>query len=518
MDFLRTFAYLNRTESFPGFCKYMIPTFKFTWFHDYMMERIDSNIRTKRARLIIKMPPQHGKTLIAGVLLSAYIFGRFPEKKNLYTSYGEKIAGKMAADTFNMIVSKRYQEIFPDAKVKTLLTDEEMRKRKNRKKQKALEWVNVNSERGEFKADSIWGAIASYSADNIIVDDYFKNMEEADSPVLRDKLWDIFFGVIQARSQTETNILVFCTPWHTDDLIGRLEHYNKYLRKEGAPKWEIIEFPAEVVEEITNDYDKRKMGDFLWPEERLHLYYEAMANPKTWNAEYLLKPLNQGGVLFQREWFIPFDTYPNNHSKILISVDTNFNKRAKKGDKCAITVWKEVKGHYYLVEFFNRRVDFIETVREVERLMSKYPDYWAVVVELKANGAALVDLLRQKWQRIIDFDPANNTKLQRAEATVPLFYESRIHVPSVNLYPEINIYLKELLSFTGVNNNEEDNLVDSSTQALLTFMKFCRVVIEATHYGIKSPNYNLLYNKPQILERNTYDVPKLQSSKFLPFG
>lgn len=151
--------------------------------------------------------------------------------------------------------------------------------------------------------------------------------------------------------------------------------------------------------------------------------------------------------------------------QVYISIDTNFTNTAKHGDDCGITVWGVNSYRYYLLNFYNAKYNFIELKNKVIELIKIYPNYTAILVELKANGSALVDELNQYFPRVYGIDPKNKSKLQRAQYVLDEFANHRVFVPTKQLQPRIDFYIEQLCQFTGQKDGVDD-LVDSTTMFL----------------------------------------------------
>ena len=124
------------------------------------------------------------------------------------------------------------------------------------------------------------------------------------------------------------------------------------------------------------------------------MYAEYKTDIRAWRALCQQEPLDEKGLIFQRDYFHQYEQLPE-IQQVYISIDTNFTKTAKHGDDCGITIWGTNNHRYYLLDFYNAKYNFIELKNKVVDLIKIYPNYVGILVELKANGAALVDELNQ---------------------------------------------------------------------------------------------------------------------------
>jgi phage terminase large subunit-like protein len=426
-------------------------------------------------------------------MLIPYIFGMFPEKKTAYATYSQPRADETASAVKEIIGSDMYREIFPDAQLRTNADDGVTSTKKRSKKDSRNQFSNVKSTRGEVKFIGVGGSLTGFSGDILLADDLYKDELEAASEVIRSNRWHWFKSAFITRQQGNSLMIVLSTRWHRDDIIGRLMYYNEHERPARVTTWDIVAFPDVYDEgEYIPDYDPREPGVPLWKARpgMEEIYLEAAAlDYHSYLALYRQKPPISRGSLFQKEHLQEYRQIPPRWDKIVISIDTNYNAKSKNGDDCAFTIWGEYNRNLYLIEFINKRFDFVQTCEVLAKLIEKYPDYWAVLIEAKANGQALIDIFQRKFSRIIGFDPEGKSKRQRAEMALPLFYEGKIFVPHFSLCPSIHVYLEQMLAFTGELKNERDDLVDSTVQCLIWFDRVLRI-IRLTGDPIKSITRN----------------------------
>lgn len=460
-------------KDFASYCFDMMPDgfnsggIQIAWrdFHVQLMDEAMWNLLKGRGRTLLEMPPQHGKSLIYGVLLPSYIFSHYPDKTILYCTYNDDRASEIARDVKEIILSDKYQTLFGHkGNIGTSNLDISKSKRKVTKDTTCV-FNNIHG-RGKFKAISIYGNATGNPGDVIIIDDYFQGFGEANSKNKREKLYRTYTTCIHSRLQANSVMFVFATRWHRDDLIGRIMHIDSQRENK---IWNLFRLPDYKDDESTSHYDKRKIGEPLiaeleWKykearEEYIHHDYMAL---------YRQIPPLEAGTLFKRNWFNLYHHYinPTEFSRILISIDTNYNKHAKQGDDCAITVWGEsVNNKYYLLEYVAERFDIIETKEQIYKLINKYPSYNAILIENKSNGQPIIDELSANINKIIAYEPAGTNKYQRATLALPYFRAGDIYIPSARLLPNIEAYISQLIDFTG-NNKEKDDLVDSTVMAI----------------------------------------------------
>ena len=253
------------------------------------------------------------------------------------------------------------------------------------------------------------------------------------------------------------------TRWHQRDLTGQV--MKSSIQRDGSDQWEVIEFPAIL-----------PSGRSVWPEfwslEELEALRSELPAAK-WSAQYQQDPTAEEGALVKREWWQVWgEDRPPACEFIIQSWDTAFLKK-ETADYSACTTWgvfykdDEDEGtmapNLILLDAYQERLEFPELKKRAYRLWEEYdPD--AFVVESKAAGAPLIFELRQMGIPVSEFSPSRgNDKIARVNAVADLFASGNVWAPETRWAEEV------IEQFAAFPNAEHDDLVDSSTQALLRF-------------------------------------------------
>lgn len=271
--------------TFSDFKQRVQPSYQQLAFHraiDYHLEMvadyIESRGRTGIGRLIINIPPRHGKTLTTSQLFPAWLLGRMPWARIIMAGYGTKLPKKSSRYVRNMIRTRAYQSIFPNVAV----ADDSA---------SATEWEIANMSGGVLAA-GVGAGITGYGGNLLLVDDPIRSRSDAESATKRDRLkdwWnDDFFTRLEEPGGA---VIVMCTRWHFDDLAGWL------LAGEDAHEWTHLRLPA-LAEE--NDPLGRTPGEALWEEKmgRDKLLKMQAANPYGFASLYQQTPIPRGAGLF----------------------------------------------------------------------------------------------------------------------------------------------------------------------------------------------------------------------------
>ena len=328
--------------------------------------------------------------------------------------------------------------------------------------------MEVQGHEGGIITRGIMSGITGNAGDLILIDDPVKNRQEADSQVYRDRLWEEWENSIMTRTQAGTKIILIQTRWHEDDLAGRVIAREKYV--------EVVNIPVEAEE---NDILGRAVGDALCPEigkdnKWLQDFKQRYQEGKrAWNALYMGRPTSAEGNIFKREWWKYYTKLPEKLPLIGISVDATF-KDSDTSDFVAIEVWGKLNGDYYLLDLIKKRMDFPETLKAIRHMASKYPQKHSILVEDKANGSAIISMLRHEIEGIIPITP-QESKVARANAITGIVESGNVYLPE---YADFTgEFVEEFASFP---NGAHDDLVDACTQFINKFKFFSADYIEDT--------------------------------------
>lgn len=269
------------------------PNYDPQWFHKEVARALEAVERGEIKRLLIEMPPRHGKTEEVSVKFPAWVLGRHPDWPIINAAYSSELSEKSSSVCRELVRSERYAQIFPLLKVK------DDTKAKNF-------WQVEQGERdamdhiagGGYQAVGVGGAATGFGAKILIVDDPVKNREEADSETMRQKVWEWYSSVARTRLEKDGAVILIMTRWHEDDLAGRCLATGQH--------WHRIRYPA-VADE---DEAVRKKGDALWPKKYPVAALEdirADVDERTWYALYQQNPRKSSEKMsFDPAWFPTF--------------------------------------------------------------------------------------------------------------------------------------------------------------------------------------------------------------------
>lgn len=440
-----------------SFTAYTMNDFIVNWHHRILCAYLDAFAAGKIKRLMVFMPPRHGKSEIISRRFPAYMLGRDPDCKIVLASYAASLANAMNIDVQTNMESSAYQTIFPESRIwqKGMELAGRIPKRTN-------EYFEMVGRKGSLKTVGVGGGLTGFGYDRGIIDDPLKNREEADSETTREAIWQWYTSVFNTRHNTEdAGVCILQTRWHEDDLAGRAQ---EKLEAEG---WKFLILPALSTEEsLDSKYDIRTELDIpLWPE-RYGLGYlnnQRNTNSRDWAALFQQTPYTEGGMIIKKHWWRFWDHLPK-FDQQLISVDCAF-KGNENNDFVSIQVWGRRGPDKYLIDRVKEKMDFIETKNAVIAMRSKHPRARMVLIEDKANGPALMAALKNRVSGLVPFDP-KTSKEARVHSVTPQIEGGNCYLPNPEIYSWVEDFIDECAKFP---NAKHDDDVDAMSQALIKF-------------------------------------------------
>lgn len=302
-------AALARRE-FKDFVQYTKPDYQFNWHHISICDKLNEFSRGSIKKLMIFVPPQHGKSELATRRYPAFQLGVKPTSKIAICSYSDTLAKSFNRDIQRIIDDTSYHEVFPD----TYLNESNVvstAKGTYLRNSDIFETVNYG---GFVKTVGVGGSLTGTPVDIGIIDDPFKDREEAMSVRIREKVYSWYTDVFKTRLDNHSKQLLIMTRWHEDDLAGKI------LADETG--WEVVKYQA--IKERETEGDPRQIGDVLWPgkhslERILHV---KKTNPYTFNSLYQQEPKASSESLVIPVW----DEYTDDpgYQKV-IAIDFGFS-------------------------------------------------------------------------------------------------------------------------------------------------------------------------------------------------
>ena len=437
-------------QNFLDFVKSMWPAFIEGEHHKIMANAFERVANGELKRLIVNMPPRHTKSEFASYLFPAWFLGKYPEKKIIQTAHTAELAVGFGRKVRNLISNDDYQKIFKGVELSS--------------DSKAAGRWNTNKG-GDYFAIGVGGAVTGKGADVLVIDDPHSEQEAAVGQYntdVYDKVYEWYTSGPRQRLQPGGAIIIVMTRWSKRDLTGQI--IKNSIQKEGAGEWEVIELPAIL-----------PSGNALWPgfwkQEELESLKAELPVSK-WNAQYQQNPTSEEGALIKREWWQEWTQSQLPECEAIIqSWDTAFLK-TQRADYSACTTWGifnwpdedgQTIPNLILLDSFKEKLEFPDLKR------AAYDKYWEwepdqMIIEAKAAGSPLIFELRAMGIPVTEFTPSRGQdKIARVNAVTDLFASGVVWCPPTRWAEEV---VEECASFP---SGDHDDLVDSTTQALLRF-------------------------------------------------
>jgi len=359
-----------------------------------------------RRRLLVSMPPQHGKSRTTSVLTPAWFLGNNPHAGVLLASYAAKLAkswGRQARSILDATGRDTYG-VSIDADAAS-----------------AGEWRIAGHEGGMVSA-GIAGDFRGRPGDLVIVDDPIKDSKQALSPGYLDMLWDWFTSVVEGRLSKGATVIVTATRLHERDLTGR-------IKAEFGDEWDEIILPAIAKKD---DALGRAEGEALWPE-RFPADFLAKRRRRVgsywWAAEYQQEPVPSGGMIVDPLWWRYYARTPARFDYVLTSWDMNLKATTSGSYACGLALG--VLGpDAYLLGRARGRWGFDRLLVEFEALGKAF-QATRHLVEDAAAGPAAMSMLRKKIPGILSQKVAGQgSKVARLRGVSPTIEAGNVFLPS----------------------------------------------------------------------------------------
>lgn len=279
------------------------PNYRVNWHHDEIakhLEQIEFFGDRDYKILVLSVPPRHGKSQQCSIDFPAWFLGRNPNKEIITASYSADLAQDFGGKTREKVNSPEFRAIFPEI---TLKEDEKARGR----------WRTNDG--GSYIAVGVGGPITGRGANILLIDDPIKNREEAESEVIREKIWNWFTSTAFTRLEPKGVAIVIMTRWHQDDLAGRILSHPELSKrtksvvfpaiKDGVPLWS-GKYTIEALNEI-----KSTIG------------------PYDWSALYQGQPILTENQEFKGQWikYIPEVNIPMMNTRNFLTIDTAMSQK-----------------------------------------------------------------------------------------------------------------------------------------------------------------------------------------------
>lgn len=470
-------------DDFLDFVLEVDESYKVAWFNQILCDRLTRLQKEKGKRIMIWVPPQHGKSLLVSKYYPAWVLGKNKEAQIIQSSYGQGLATDFCRATNALMQTDTYAEIFPES----AFSQERKEEYKDAKNQS--NFFEVNPNRGSMYSVGVGGPTTGKTANPLfIIDDPIKDQQQADSETYRKTIIEWFAAVAESRCHPDANIILMHTRWHKQDLCGHLlENYGD--------EWEVISLPALAYKEdhkFRHPEDPRQEGETIWPDGR-HTQEQmeavkARTPTRIWNALWNQNPTIEGGSIIKDAWlrfydFLPIRGEKSEQPRWVSSWDLTFKdkKASKTGkvDDVAGLVIVKIGAFYYIHDSFCDKVGFTDSCKAINSFKERNPKCTTHWIEDKANGPAVIETMRKKVAGIVEVEPQGK-KEERLEACEPLFRSGNIFISNSLRHKK-----KLIDQLTEFPNSDYDDLVDALTQGILQLEMKIGVIDKLKKMGTK---------------------------------
>lgn len=418
--------------------------------HQALAAALEEVAKGNIKRLIISMPPRHGKTELCGVRFIPWYLAKFNNTSAIYATYNESLAKDKGAEVKAVMEEPSFRQVFPDCQLA-----------KGGKATGRMKTTNKNWAYFVGRGGSITGR----GGDLIVVDDLFKNDEEADSPAMREKVWKWFTGTIMNRFMTDKGVMILVmTRWHEDDVIGRItDPENPNYSREIAEGWDVVNIPAEAE---PGDLLGRPVGEPLWPERfgAKFLKEQKSLNARRYSCLYQGNPSPEAGTYFLREWVRWYDPARlrvqglRKYGACDLSVGTKLQKKAgKQADRSALLIFGiDSNDDIYLLDAIINRDNSKKNVENmIDQMKSHKPITYFTYQDQITGSVGPFLFQRMKERRAychVDEKSSAGSKEQKAQSFKGRMAMKKVYFPKGKFWA--NDIIDELVRFPGGKNDD----------------------------------------------------------------
>jgi len=462
------------------FTKYTKEGYEMEWFHelvcDWLDKLLDDVNHPDIQKLMIFIPPQHGKSELSSRRFPAYVMGKDPSRKIALCSYSPELASSFNRNIQQIMEEPPYLKLYPKTRLNSSRVSTDAKKGVLRNTT-IFETVKFG---GYVKTVGIGQALTGTTVDIGIIDDPFKDRASANSTKQRDHVWNWYQDVFLTRLHNKSKQLLLFTRWHEDDLAGRiLDPKNIHHDPQEAKEWTVIAIPAlkeegKPIEQAIDIDDPRQIDEALWPQKHSaeKFFKQRKINPTGFNSLSQQRPTAQGGNKIKKEWFetINLSEIPFNPSSVTWDfwIDGAYTEKTENDPSAIMSAYyDQITGKLYI-----RNV--VEVRKEMRELISYFQSFSisnglqhtsTVWIEGKASGKSLKQLLSKPEFgsfncREIDNQIVSLGKLNRVESSEPFLASGKVVLIQGGWN---NAFIDQCTAFP---NAKHDDMVDVLTYAI----------------------------------------------------
>jgi predicted phage terminase large subunit-like protein len=450
-----------------AFVKRYENTYLAGWVHkvicEELMQFLQDVVDKKSPRLMITMPPRHGKSMLASQYFPAWALGNHPHLEFINTSYAQSLQMDFSRKIQDLVRSPDFSLLFDGLQIT--------------KNNEAVERWGLSDRKGArtgggVLAAGVGGPITGRGAHVLLIDDPVKNREEAESQTVREGAKSWYSSTAYTRLAPGGGVLVIQTRWHDDDLSGwllsemreaEIEMKETGVWPEDADQWRVVDFPAIA----THDEKYRHTGDALhadrYPLKALRKIKRTLA-PRDWAALFQQNPQVEEGAYFSKKMIRYYTSNPPKFMDIYASGDLAISKKEQADFSVFLVVGVDEQENIYVLEEYRGRgwgtTEIIDTMVEIHRKWKPRrfgleSGHISLTMEDSINARIRKDKLFDL--HLEPLKPGKADKELRARAIQGLMSQGKVFWPQGALW--VDEFLNELLRFP---NGVKDDRVDAA--------------------------------------------------------
>ena len=455
------------------------PDYQPGWVHQDICRRLEQFVRDveakKSPRLILTVPPRHGKSTLVSDMFPSWVFGQHPEWEVIASSYALALPVKFSRNIRDRLRDPAYQSIFPDTARRADAAGVE-------------EWRLTKG--GGYRAAGVGGGITGMGAHILLVDDPVKDASEANSDTIRENTKSWFNTAAYSRLAPGGGVLLVMTRWHEDDLVGHvLTHMREQLEAGASPEeidnWELINYPAiatadeylmpdgSIELDLSEEQARgarllRRRGEALHPD-RYDLpkliRIKNRNTPQEWSALYQQDPVPDDGAFFSKDMFKGYSYLPGTRDEYtyLSAWDVAIGEKKRNDWTVGVTCAINTRGDMFIVDMVRGRMSTMEIVNAVCDQIEKYDcDVFGMEhgqIKMTLWPLILEEIRRRRLTCSIndELKPVTD-KETRATPLRGLMQQGRVFFPLESLRPWVERMKGEMLRFP---SGTHDDIVDA---------------------------------------------------------
>ena len=443
-----------------SFTRHTLPAFAPAPFHIAYYEVLTRFAMGEIKKLMITMPPQHGKSEGATRRLPAFVLGQDPDKRIAIVSYNAIKARKFNRELQRVMDDDHYYELFPQ----TLLAGQasyQEQGRRSRNYARNSDECEIVGYQGSFKTIGVGGSLTGEPVDMLIMDDLYKDASSAWSPVIRQNVADWYDTVASTRLHNDSQQLLVFTRWHMEDLAGRLlEQEGVYDPIENPQGWLLVSFPA-IQNRPPSEQDPRAEGEPLWPERHsLEKLLEIKGrSPTVFESLYQQNPQPSQGLMYEE-----FTCYTDLPSR---SYSVAYIDAADSGaDYLCALFYKEAEDGNYITDVLYTK-DPMEVTETTLTYMLQQHQVERCHIESNNGGNLFVSNLQQRsWDtgnRLTRFNPFHQNQNKTARIFAASASVQKLIKMPLDWKKRFPKFARDLTGYLRVGTNAHDDAPDALT-------------------------------------------------------